>query len=131
MWNVDSKCTNTTSPKAMKNVIDISCFVMFGVLIAAIDADSGRAASPPAPSTLDQQVNNWLEDLSRGRSGTNHWLAPANDQPLSAVKSWEIVESSAFGRIVRIESSDAAGAPLVALWQIVLDDGKIVSVHRK
>ncbi len=115
----------------MKNVIDISCFVMFGVLIAAIDADSGRAASPPAPSTLDQQVNNWLEDLSRGRSGTNHWLVPAHAQRLLAPRSWEIVESSAFGRIVRIESSDAAGAPLVALWHISLNDGKIVSIDRK
>ncbi len=115
----------------MKNVIDISCFVVFGILIAAIDAGSGQTASQPAPSTLDQRVNDWLEDLRRGRSGTNHWLVSANAQPLSAVRSWEIVESSAFGRIVRIESSDAAGAPLVALWQISLDDGKIVSVHRK
>ena len=105
------------------------------VVRVAAPASTERAFSVistgATPRQLDRLVNDWLEDQRRGRSGSKHWLDPAQAQTLFAVRSWEIVDRLTDGRTVRIESSNRVGAPIVALWEIEFRDGKIDSVFQK
>jgi len=88
------------------------------------------APGPSAEEVADQVVSNWLVDQRMGLSDPMYWAGDAEPVSLYAVRSWEIVNRVDDSlRIVRIESSTQDGVPIIRLWRIRLNDGKIISVQ--
>jgi len=105
---------------------------VFVVIVGLYLLVAGRLLEP-GPSTdevADQVVSNWLEDQRMGLSDPMYWADDAESVSLYAVRSWEIVNGVGDSlRIVRIESSTQDGVPIIRLWRIRLDGGKIISAQ--
>lgn len=76
-------------------------------------------------------VSAWLEEQRKGREGKEFWLAKPWVQPMTffAVRAWEFVDfPSPRTLMVRIESSNRAGQPVIILRKVHLTehDGELL-----